>query len=206
MWGGVLLYVVLWFVTSQQARFLVPLMPVLAVLGALGALSLAREGRLGRLVVVAATGVALFVGLGASTVYAAQFAPVVLGHQSKQQFLREKVSNYGGVEWLNQRLGRRDRVATDIWGLFYLRMPYATFGTMGDLLPPNSGPDATRAFVQKYGITDIAILDDDHARRRQVAYLDARLIGRASVRSVQSRTRGHFGPRHSMLIYALNGG
>ena len=128
-------------------------MPVLAVLGALGALALAREGRLGRLVVVAATGVALFAGLGASTVYAAQFAPVVLGNQSKQQFLREKVSNYQGVEWLNRTLGTRGRVATDIWALFYLRMPYATFGTMGDLLPPNAGRDATRAFVRKYGIT-----------------------------------------------------
>lgn len=203
VWGGVLLYVVLWFVTSQQARFLLPLMPVLAVLGALGALALAREGRLGRLVVVVTTATALFVGLGASTVYAAQFAPVVLGTESKQQFLREKVSNYQGVEWLNRTLGKRDRVATDVWALFYLRMPYATFGTMGDLLPPTAGREATRAFVRKYGITDIAILDNDSARRRQVRYLDARLIGRVVVRSVQSRTRGHFGPRHLMLVYAL---
>ena len=203
VWGGVLLYVVLWFVTSQQARFLVPLMPVLAVLGALGALALAREGRLGRLVAVVATAAALFVGLGASTVYAAQFASVVLGTESKQRFLREKVSNYHGVEWLNRTLGKRDRVATDIWALFYLRMPYATFGTMGDLLPPTAGREATRAFVRKYGITHIAILDGDSARRRQVRYLDGRLIGRVSVRSVQSRTRGPFGPRHQMLVYAL---
>jgi hypothetical protein len=202
-WGGVLLYVVLWFVTSQQARFLVPLMPVLAVLGALGALGLAREGRVGRLVVVVASAGALAVGLGASTVYAAQFAPVVLGGEAKQQFLREKVSNYAGVEWLNRRLSRRDKVATDIWALFYLRMPYATFGTMGDLLPPGAGAHATRSFVRKYGITHIAILDGDTARRRQLGYLNAHLIGRVSVRSVQSRTRGHYGRRHQMLIYAL---
>lgn len=203
VWCGVLLYVVLWFVTSQQARFLVPLMPVLAVLGARGAFALVREGQLGRLAVVGATGAALVVGLGASAVYAAQFAPVVFGTQSKQQFLREKVSNYEGVEWLNRTLGKHDRVATDVWALFYLRMPYATFGTMGDLLPPSAGPVATRAFVRKYGITNIAILDNDSARRRQVRYLRARLIGRVGVRSVQSRTRGHFGPRHQMLIYAL---
>jgi hypothetical protein len=203
VWAGVLLYVVLWFVTSQQARFLVPLMPVLAVLGALGALALAREGRLGRFVAVVATTVALFVGLGASTVYAAQFAPVVLGTESKQRFLFEKVSNYQGVEWLNRNLGERNRVVTDIWALFYLRMPYATFGTMGDLLPPTAGREATRAFVRKYGITDIAILDGDSARRRQLRYLEARLIGRVSVRSVQSRTRGHFGRPHQMLVYAV---
>jgi hypothetical protein len=202
-WAGVLLYVVVWFVTTQQARFLVPLMPTLAVLGALGILALAREGRLGRLLVVAVTAGALVVGLGASTVYAAQFAPVVLGNQPKQQFLREKVSNYEGIEWLNQKLGPRTKVATDVWALFYLRMRYATFGTMGDLLPPDAGAQATRAFVAKYGITHVAILDGDVARRRQVGYLDARLIGRVSVRSVKSRTRGHYGRRHEMLVYAV---
>jgi xanthosine utilization system XapX-like protein len=202
-WAAVLLYVVVWFVTTQQARFLVPLMPALAVLGALGILALQREGRLGRLLVVAATAGALVVGLGASTVYAAQFAPVVLGNEPEQQFLREKVSNYDGVEWLNRRLGPEDRVATDIWALFYLHMRYATFGTMGDLLPPDAGPKATRRFVAKYGITHIAILDGDVARRRQVGYLQSRLLGRASVRSVKSRTRGHYGRRHEMLVYAV---
>jgi hypothetical protein len=127
----------------------------------------------------------------------------VLGNEPKQQFLREKVSNYEGVEWLNRTLGPRDRVATDIWALFYLHMRYATFGTMGDLLPPDAGPKATRAFVAKYGITHVAILDGDVPRRRQVAYLQARLLGRVSVRSVKSRTRGHYGRRHEMLVYAI---
>ena len=203
-WAGVLLYVILWFVTTQQARFLVPLMPTLAVLGALGTLALAREGRLGRLLVVAVTAGALAVGLGASTVYAAQFAPVVLGNERTEQFLREKVSNYEGVEWLNRRLGPQARVATDIWALFYLHMPYATFGTMGDLLPPDAGAAETEAFVAKHRITHMAILDGDAARRRQVGYLHARLVGRVSVRSVKSRTRGHYGPRHQMLVYAVS--
>ena len=82
-------------------------------------------------------------------------------------------------------------------------MPYVTFGTMGDLLPSDAGRAATRAFVARYGVTHIAILDDDDARRRQVGYLNARLVGRVSVRSVQSRTRGHFGPLHDMLVYAV---
>jgi hypothetical protein len=202
-WAGVILYVVVWFVTTQQARFLVPLMPTLAVLGALGILALAHEGRLGRLLAVAVTAGALVVGLGASAVYAAQFAPVVVGNEPKEQFLQEKVSNYDGIEWLNRKLGPRARVATDIWGLFYLRMRYATFGTMGDLLPRDADATATRAFVAKYGITHIAILDGDVPRRRQVGYLQARLLGRVSVRSVKSRTRGHYGRRHEMLVYAV---
>jgi hypothetical protein len=201
--GGVLLYVAIWFVTTQQARFLVPAMPVSAVLAALGVRALSRESRLGRLLAVVVTVGTLAVGLGASAVYAAQFAPVVFGRQATTQFLREKVSNFTGIEWLNQNLGPHTRVATDVWALLYLHMPYVTFGTMGDLLPPDAGPKATRAFVARYGITDVAILDNDVARRRQVSFLHARLIGRVPVRSVQSRTRGHFGPRHDMLVYAV---
>ena len=169
--AGVLLYLIAWFVTTQQARFLVPLMPAMAVLAALGIVALARESRLGRLLATTVTAAALTVGLGASTVYAAQFVPVVLGTQPSDQFLRQKVSNYHGIEWLNRSLGHDDRVATDVWALFYLRVPYTPFGTMGDLLPANAGPAATRAFVSKYGITHIAILDGDRARRRQVGYL-----------------------------------
>ncbi len=203
--AGVLLYLIAWFVTTQQARFLVPLMPVVAVLAALGIVALARESRLGRLLATTVTAAALTVGLGASTVYAAQFVPVLLGTQPSDEFLRQKVSNYHGVEWLNRSLGQNDRVATDVWALFYLRVPYTPFGTMGDLLPASAGPAATRAFVRRHGITDIAILDDNRARRRQVGYLRAHLIARVPVRSVQSRTRGHFGPRHDMLVYAIPG-
>jgi hypothetical protein len=146
---------------------------------------------------------ALAVGLVASAVYAAQFAPVVAGTESSRQFLREKVSNYDGVEWLNRNLGANDRVATDIWALLYLRVPYTTFGTMGDLLPLTAGPEATRSFVAHEGVTHVAILDDDEDRLRQVGYLDARLIARVPVRSVKSRTRRELGPRHDMLVYAV---
>jgi hypothetical protein len=194
-----------WFVTTQQARFLVPLMPVLAVLAALGALTLATRGRVGRVLVVSGIAGALAVGLGASLVYAAQFAPVVVGAQSKDRFLEEKVSDYEGIEWLNRRLGPNQKVATDIWALMYLKVPYTTFGTMGDLLPFDAGPRATRSFVSREGVTRIAILDTDVDRKRQVGYLDARLIARVPVRSVNSRTRGEFGPRDDMLVYAIGG-
>jgi len=200
-WAGVLLFIIAWFLTTQQARFLVPVMPALAVLAALGVLELIRQGGLTRGLVIAVTAGALAAGLGASTVYASQFVPVVVGSESTQQFLREKVSNYDGVEWLDERLGPRDKLATDLWTLFYLDMPHITFGTMGDLLPVDAGPAATRAFVARYGVTKIAILDGDAARRRQVGYLRAHLIARVSVRSVRSRTRGHFGPRHDLLVY-----
>jgi hypothetical protein len=205
VWAGVLIFVIAWFLTTQQARFLVPLMPALAVLASLGALTLAQSGRVGRMVVVGVTGIALAGGLGAASLYAAQFAPVVAGTQSERDFLRSKVSLYDGVEWLNVRLGPDDKVLVDFWSLLYLEVPHITFGTMGDLLPHDAGRKATRSFVERNGVTHVAILADNAARRRQIEQLDVRLLERVPVRSVRSRTRGDLGPTQDLLVYAVEG-
>jgi Dolichyl-phosphate-mannose-protein mannosyltransferase len=201
--AGIAVYVVAWFATTQQARFLVPMLPALAVLAALGALALAGKGPLGRVVAVGGTAAALLVGLGISLVYAAQFAPVAVGHESEEHFLSRKVSLYDGVDWLNDRLGEDDKVLVSLWSLLYLDVPYVTFGTMGDLLPLDAGPEATRTFVAENRVTHVAVLADDEARRRQVGYLDARLLKRVPVTPVRSRTRDERGPTKEMLVYEL---
>jgi 4-amino-4-deoxy-L-arabinose transferase-like glycosyltransferase len=203
IWIGLGVYLLAWFATTQQARFLLPVMPVLAVLAALGVLALGVVGRVGRLVAVGATAVALATGLAASSGYAAQFAPVVAGTESKPDFLRKKVSLYEGVEWLNVHLRETDKVALGIWSLLYLEVPYVTFGTMGDLLPTRADAAAVRAFVERNGVTHIAVLDTETARRRQIEALDPRLVARVSVRPVRSRTRSEFGPRRTMLVYVV---
>jgi hypothetical protein len=200
---GIAVYVLAWFVTTQQARFLVPLLPALAVLAAFGILALAARGRAARIVAVATTAAALLAGLGISVVYAAQFVPVAVGHESKEHFLRRKVSLYDGIAWLNNRLGPNDKVLLDVWSLLYLRVPYVTFGTMGDLLPPEAGPEATRTFVDENHVTHVAVLADDRARRRQVGYLHATLLARVPVTPVRSRTRDERGPTKDMLVYEL---
>jgi hypothetical protein len=201
--AGIAVYVVAWFVTTQQARFLVPLLPALAVLAAFGIFALADRGRRGRLVAVGVTAAALGAGLAISGVYAAQFAPVAAGRESEEDFLSRKVSLYDGVDFLNRELGEDDKVALNIWSLLYLDVPYIPFGTMGDLLPLDAGADATRAFVAEKGVTHVAVLADDHARRRQVAYLDARLLDSVPVTPVRSRTRNERGPVKAMLVYEL---
>jgi hypothetical protein len=203
VWIGILLYVVAWFVTTQQARFLVPLMPVVAVLAALGILALAARGRLGRLVAAGATSAALVAGLGISSVYAAQFIPVVFGTESKEEFLRQKVSLYDGVDWLNDHLGANDKVLLHVWSLLYVEVPYVSFGTMGDLLPPDASRNETRSFVARNNVTHIAVLADDDGRRRQVRYLDARLVARVPVQPIRSRTRDERGPTKEMLVYVV---
>lgn len=201
--AAILVFVVAWFLTSQQARFLVPLMPPAAVLAALGALALAARGRAGRVVAVATFAVALAGGLAASTVYAARFAPAALGAEPEGEFLEKNVSIYEGVDWLNRNLGADDKVAVDFWALLYIDVPYVTFGTMGDLLPPKADAAATNAFVDEHGITHFALLAGDVARRRQAEAIGATIVARVPVRSIRSRTRGELGPLQTMLVYAL---
>ena len=201
--AGIAVYVIAWFLTTQQARFLVPLLPALAVVAACGVLALAARSRLGRIVAVAATAAALAAGLGISALYAAQFAPVAAGQESEEAFLNRKVSLYDGVDWLNDRLGEDDKVLLNVWSLLYLEVPYLTFGTMGDLLPLGAGPEETRTFVADNGVTHVAVLADDEARRRQVGYLDASLVERVPVTPVRSRTRDERGPTKDMLVYEL---
>jgi Dolichyl-phosphate-mannose-protein mannosyltransferase len=200
---GVALYVLAWFFATQQARFLVPLMPILAVLAAVGALALAARGMAGLGVVSVTTGAAFATGLAVSSVYASQFVPVAVGAQEREAFLRNEVSLYDGVEWLNNHLGPRDTVAFDGWTLLYLRVPYVTFGTHGDLLPLNAGPRETKQFVRDNGITHLAILARDENRIRQAGYLDAHLVARVPVRSVTSRTLSKIGPPETMLVYEV---
>jgi Dolichyl-phosphate-mannose-protein mannosyltransferase len=205
IWAGVMLYMIGWFFATQQARFLVPLMPVLAVLAAVGALALARRGEVGRWVAAGTVAAVLAMGVAVSSVYAAQFFPVVAGTESRRNFLHQKVSYYDGVEWLNRELRDDDMLVVDNWTLLYLDMPYITFGSMGDLLPPKAGAEETRSFVREYGITHAAVLAGHEDRRRQIGYLSARLLARIPVRAVTSRTLAELGPPDEMLIYAIEG-
>jgi hypothetical protein len=57
--------------------------------------------------------------------------------------------------------------------------------------------------VAENGVTHVAVLADDRARRRQVGYLHTRLLARVPVTPVRSRTRDERGPTKEMLVYEL---
>lgn len=201
VWTVALLYVGAWFVGSQQARFLVPLMPALSVLAALGALWLARRGPAGRIVAAAAVTGALAAGLAVSLAYTSQFAPIVAGTQSDREFLAEKSVYFDGAAWLNEHLGEHDVVLTDLPNLLYLDVQYVHWSP--ELLSRNAGAAATRNLVARLDATHAAVLAASGARRRQLAYLDARLVARVLVRSVSSRTLSRLEPPEPLLVYEL---
>jgi 4-amino-4-deoxy-L-arabinose transferase-like glycosyltransferase len=200
-WAAGAVYVLAWFIGSQQARFLMPLVPPFAVLAAVGIVALAARGRFGRLVAVGATAGALASGLGITAVYAAQFVPVVTGSESKREFLLENTSYYAATDWMNRNLPPDARVLLDHVFAFPVDRPTVVWTV--DVLESTAGPGETRAFARRFGLTHAAVFATNGRRLRQLEHLRARLLARVTVRPVRSRTRSELGPPERMLVYEL---
>jgi hypothetical protein len=195
-------YLLGWFLGSQHARFLIPLMPYGAVLAAVGILAFARLGQAARRLTVGVVLGALAVACGVSLVYTRGFFPVVLGRESSTQFLREKTSYYTGTEWLDRHLPADAHVALGHIFALYLDRPYVVWTS--DVLPSTAGPAATRAFVRRWKLDYAAVLASNRGTRaRQLRDLHARLIARVPVRPVVSRTQNELGPPDVLLVYAI---
>ena len=86
--GGALVFTVLWWALSPQARFLLPALGVLAACGGVAVARLANRGRSGWALV--ATGAAVIVAVWAvpSVALTRHLLPVVVGAESKQAFVQ----------------------------------------------------------------------------------------------------------------------
>jgi hypothetical protein len=201
VWLGVGAYLAAWFLGSQQARFLVPLMPVLALLAAVGIVAVARAGRLGRLLTVAVVSAALVSGLGISTVYASRLVPAAAGLRSDEEFLLGAASYQGAVSWVNRHLPADARVLTDVRGTLHLDRPYVTWTPSA--LPSDAGADEVRAFVRRQALTHAVVRASNDPHVRQVQVAGGRMIGRLTARQVTSRTLDELGPPEIFVVYAF---
>jgi hypothetical protein len=199
--AGVAAFVVVWFLGAQDSRYLMFAMPILAVVAALGIFALARQGKIGRLVAVSGVACALLVSGFVSLAYASQFAKVVVGLESDEEFLRDKVSYHEGVAWLNETLPEDASVVVDHVFLLHIERPALTWNA--DALPPAAGARETREFVRRYGLTHALIFTGNPYRLRQLGYVGARRVGRVTVHPVISRTRSDIGPPETMDLYRI---
>jgi hypothetical protein len=194
-----LFFVGCWFFTAQQARFLIPVLPVLSVLAALGLLALASLGRVARRLVPAGAGVALAGGFVVFAVYAAQFVPVVMGLETKEQFLEDRTAYYDGIEWLNRATGESDRVLIDFPSP-YLERPYVVWTP---LVVPGS-PRAVRRFVRDERLRYVAVLSVNHAARtRMLARMRARHVATIDVHTAYLGLRRWGGNPYRLFVYRL---
>jgi len=123
VWGTVLLLIDL---TSQQARFLLPVFPLALALVFVGVAEVFRRGW--RVVQVASAGailLTLLFGLGSETLYARDFLPVVVGLEKRDVFLERMAPDYGLASFVNRSLeGRQGKAMVFFQHVYYLRVPF----------------------------------------------------------------------------------
>lgn len=192
-------YVLMWFAGVQDSRYLLIAMPVAGVLAAVGIVELARAGRAGRLAAVLVTAGALVAGAGVSAVYAAQFGRVVVGLESEDAFLRDNVSYHEGMEWMNEHLPPDAKVL--LGHVLLLHLDREGLVWTADALPASAGPEETRAFFRRNGITHAAVLG--RGEPRQLRWVGARRIARVPVRTITSRTLSSLGPPDVLTVYEV---
>jgi hypothetical protein len=199
--AGVAVYAAIWFSTSQQARFLIPVLPVLAVLAALGVRELARLGRAGYAAAALATVGTLAGGLAIFGVFCLQFFPVVFGVQSEQEFLGKRTAYYDGVAWLNRTLSADDRVLTD-FASPYLEPRFVVWTPL--VLPPEDGVAGTRAYARAAGLRYAAVLSgSEPGRRAELEALGARRVATVPVHTAFLGLRSWGGFPDRLLVYRL---
>jgi len=151
----------LWFATVQYARYLLPTLPVLCLLAA-WVLVQAWEGRWRSRFALAGLGACSLVftfWVGAELV--AKQAPVVLGQQSRNDFLTHGFLAYSATQFINQKLPPNAKIVfynspfgfycdrDYLWGdpQHSTYIPYDRFQTADDY----------RAYLAKIGVTHILI-------------------------------------------------
>jgi hypothetical protein len=195
------LYVLAWFVSVQDARYLFFVMPPLGVLAAVGIVALARRGRFGAYVSVTAAVAAFAVGAAVSAVYASRFALVVSGRESEDAFLRRMVPYHDATVWLNDNLPPEARVALD--HSFVLHVDRPALSWTSDALPTTEGRQRTQEFFRSHRLTHVLVFSSNVARHRQLRYVEAVPVARVTVRNVTSRGLGRLGPEETMEVYRV---
>lgn len=120
----IVVYGLFWFLTSQQARFLLPMLPLLAACCAASARLLESYDGMVRVATKTVLMVALTFGCVVTLFYNTQFIPVVFGFESKEMFLTRKTWFYQDIEWMNSNLPENARILFLAHEGYYLDRDY----------------------------------------------------------------------------------
>ena len=112
--------------TSQGARFLLPVFPLALALIIAGAAEVFRKDwRIIHAGCIGALSLALLFGFGSEILYARDFLPVVVGLEKRDAFLERMAPDYGLTSIVNRLLkGREGRTMVFFQHLYYLRVPF----------------------------------------------------------------------------------
>jgi hypothetical protein len=149
--GSVAGWWLIWFYSSPQTRFLLPVMPMAAGLASVAMAAVFRSGgRALRLAATAAVGIALAGALGTGALAAVRDAKVILGRESVSTYLERNSWNYTAFEAANRLLPPDANVAVDgAVNLFYLDRTAARADPATTPPLPGRGPFTHRLTVEK---------------------------------------------------------
>jgi hypothetical protein len=162
---------ILWALGSQQTRFLLPIFPALALMGAYVlaciARGLKRWSRVAKSLVLFLAVVALLATffLQLITFYGLPPGKVVLGLQSKDSFLQQRLNNYRALQFVTENLSPDERVMMMWDGRAY----YCDERCLADadqsnwtrLVGPASDPHDVAVHLQAKGVTHLLLNRED---------------------------------------------
>ena len=143
--------------TSQMARYLLPVFPLALALVFVGvAEAFRRHWRVLQVGCAGAILLTLLFGLGSETLYARDFLPVVVGLEKQDVFLERMAPDFDMASFVNRSLaGRPGEAMVFFRHVYYLRVPFL----VGDpaiswLMDPDriTGPEALLQFLRQQDV------------------------------------------------------
>ena len=209
-----------WFLTYQYQPYLFLLFPLLCLLSGWVVDRLLQRDRLAQTVAGVGLVVALIIGLGYATLNTLKSVPVVVGLETREQFLRDNVAFYEDIEWINSQLPADSHLFImhlNAW--FYIEQKYTvgfpewqTYVDYRHLVDV----DCWLKELQALGVTHIVKLSDDAyktmADGERIRELDkqGRERGRWEIvyhnpeaKMIRSRTFG-IARAYDLLVYKVN--
>ena len=160
------LYFLCWFfLAMQRMKHLLPLAPMLFLMTAYVIFSLisTKLKKLKVISIMIVTVVLLF-SLSINVIYNAQFLPVLMGKQSRDEFLTSKLWYYEPVQWINHNISSKDKILhMEMVFNYYLDRDYLwaepLFQALIDWAHINS-PEELLKILQQQNVTHIYLHDN----------------------------------------------
>ena len=154
-------FFVCWVMLSQYGRFLLPALAVLTPVVACTVMGLLGKRALRLPVTIAVT-----MGLGLmgilSPLYNKQFAPVVFGRESRDNFLARTTWFYRDLKWMNKNLPADAVVASNINLLYYLDRPFVLIGGVSSWFDErHSSFIGFQSRLKELGVTHLLLITDE---------------------------------------------
>jgi hypothetical protein len=184
-----------WFPFSQYGRFLLPAFALLCIPIAGGFYALCQRAKIVKYAAVIALAVWLALGIGVVIQQTVQFLPVVVGLESRDDFLSRTVWFYKDIQWMNGNLPEDAVVFSDPKMLYYLDRKYiwGRFRDQGSIdYSQLADVEALAARLRELGVTHQFSYGDNRWRVHPLASEDI---------NHYSRLRGQFQEKYCESIY-----